>query len=101
MFMSVHKGEGGVKIVPNPVHVVCERPLGSMPILTGKLWPGITWRFGYDTCLIIYLLPSSLDFSLLIQRYLAYLRISVGGIQTIWFMNIYEYRVWKYFPNAL
>ena len=26
MFMSVHKGEGGVKIVPNPVHVVCERP---------------------------------------------------------------------------
>ena len=27
MFMSVHKGEGGVKIVPNPVHVVCERPL--------------------------------------------------------------------------
>ena len=27
MFMSVHKGEGGVKIVPNPVHVVCERPI--------------------------------------------------------------------------
>ena len=26
MFMSVHKGEGGVKIVPNPVHVVCECP---------------------------------------------------------------------------
>ena len=30
MFMSVHKGEGGVKIVPNPVHVVCECPLGTI-----------------------------------------------------------------------
>ena len=29
MFMSVHKGEGGVKIVPNPVHVVCECPLSA------------------------------------------------------------------------
>ena len=27
MFMSVHKGEGGVKIVPNPVHIICECPL--------------------------------------------------------------------------
>ena len=30
MFMSVHKGEGGVKIVPNPVHVVCECPPSAM-----------------------------------------------------------------------
>ena len=33
MFMSVHKGEGGVKIVPNPVHVVCERPLSGLFVL--------------------------------------------------------------------
>ena len=30
MFMSVHKGEGGVKIVQNPVHVVCECPLWAI-----------------------------------------------------------------------
>ena len=26
MFISIHKGEGCVIIVPNPVHVVCECP---------------------------------------------------------------------------
>ena len=36
MFMSVHKGEGGVKIVPNPVHVVCERPLNQVFLFSKK-----------------------------------------------------------------
>ena len=51
MFMSVHKGEGGVKIVPNPVHVVCERTLiviHFFTILDGRFWWQTTWFTGWQ-----------------------------------------------------
>ena len=51
MFMSVHKGEGGVKIVPNPVHVVCERPPSSNENLE------IFGNFQFKYIDVTYLLP--------------------------------------------